>query len=246
MDILSILGIVIGISSILVGNILEGGSAGSLVNGPAALIVVGGTVGAALLQTPRHHLLPALKMLRWIFQPPRNDFEQTKIKIVSWATVARREGLLGLENISDSEKDGFSRQGLQMVVDGSEPHAIRQTLETTLFLQQQRNLGGAHFYEAMGGYAPTIGIVGAVLGLIQVMTHLADPAALGGGIAVAFVATVYGVGFANLLLLPIANKLKAVIGDEQAFYEMVMEGIVSIADGEHPRAVQLKMSGFIV
>ena len=244
MDVLSLLGIVVGIAAILAGNSAEGGSASALINGPAALIVLGGTCGAGLLQTPLPHLRSALKMALWIFVPPQYDFEKEKKKILNWAAIARREGLLGLENLSDTEKNAFAQRGLQMMVDGSEPQSIRNAMETDAYLQEQRELGGAYFFEAMGGYAPTIGIIGAVLGLIQVMTHLADPAELGSGIAVAFVATIYGVALANLLLLPMANKLRSIVAERTALCEMQIEGIVSIADGEHPRSIQLKLAGF--
>ncbi len=244
MDLLSLLGIIVGIAAILAGNMAEGGSVGVLLNGPAAMIVLGGTAGAAILQTPASHMRFALRMLPWIFNPPEIEMEKMRNRILNWAAIARREGLLGLENVSDNEKNLFARRGLQMMVDGSEPQMIRDAMEMDIYLHEQRELGGAHFYEAMGGYAPTIGIIGAVLGLIQVMTHLAEPEQLGGGIAVAFVATVYGVSFANLLMLPVANKLKYIVHERVNFHEMIAEGIVSIADGEHPRSIQLKLAGF--
>lgn len=245
MDLLSIIGVIIGFAALLGGNFLEGGTWTSLLNGPAAIIVFGGTIGAAILQTPMTGLKRALTLSRWIFRPPSQQF-QTGIKsVVRWAMAARKEGLLGLENVSESEKDLFSRKGLQLLVDGSEPDVIRHVLETDLIVAEQRDSEAVQFYESMGGYAPTIGIIGAVMGLIHVMRHLADPSELGPGIAVAFVATIYGVALANLFLLPIANKLRACIKEQSQYRELIIEGIISIADGENPKAIEMKLSGYL-
>jgi len=132
-----------------------------------------------------------------------------------------------------------------LLADGVEPGNIRNILEADMFTQEERDVQAAKFYEAMGGYSPTIGIIGAVMGLIQVMGNLSDPSQLGSGIAVAFVATIYGVAFANLLLLPIANKLKAVVRVQSRYREMLIEGIMSIAEGENPRSIELKLKGFL-
>ncbi len=245
MDLLSLLGVIIGFAALIGGNFLEGGSWASLINGPAAIIVFGGTIGAAVLQTPLSGLKRAMSLFKWVVRPPSQKF-QTGIKhVVSWAIAARREGLLGLENVSETEKDRFSRKGLQLLVDGSEPDVIRHVLETDLIVAEQRDHEAVQFYESMGGYAPTIGIIGAVMGLIHVMRHLSDPAELGPGIAVAFVATIYGVALANLLLLPIANKLKACIKEQSQYRELIIEGIISIADGENPKAIEMKLSGYL-
>lgn len=245
MDMLSIIGVIIAFSALLGGNFLEGGSWQSLVNGPAALIVIGGTAGAAILQTPKQALRRAIKLFSWIFKPPSMEFQQGIDKVERWAIAARREGLLGLENMSETEKDLFSRKGLQLLVDGSEPEVIRHVLETDLLVSEQRDIDAVQFYESMGGYAPTIGIIGAVMGLIHVMRHLTDPAELGPGIAVAFVATIYGVALANLLLLPIANKLRQCVREKSQFRELMIEGIIAIADGENPRAITMKLSGYL-
>ncbi|MBC6907137.1 flagellar motor protein [Saccharophagus sp. K07] len=245
MDMLSILGVIIGFAALIGGNFLEGGSWQSLVNGPAALIVIGGTLGAAILQTPKTNLRRALQIFSWIFRPPRLQFQKGIDTVVSWAIAARKHGLLGLENISESEKDPFSRKGLQLLVDGSEPEVIRHVLETDLLVAEKRDFDAVHFYESMGGYAPTIGIIGAVIGLIHVMKHLTDPAQLGPGIAVAFVATIYGVAFANLLLLPMANKLRQCIREQSHFRELMIEGIIAIANGENPKVIEMKLSGYL-
>lgn len=245
MDLLSIAGVIIGFAALLGGNFLEGGAWTSLVNGPAAIIVIGGTVGAAVLQTPSAGLKRALSLFKWVFKPPQEKFDKGIKTVVSWSMAARKEGLLGLENIAEKEKDKFSRKGLRLLVDGSEPEVIRHVLETDLIVAEQRDHDAVQFYESMGGYAPTIGIVGAVMGLIHVMRHLADPSQLGPGIAVAFVATIYGVALANLFLLPIANKLKACIKHRSQYRELMIEGIIAIADGENPRAIEMKLSGYL-
>lgn len=245
MDMLAVIGVIIGFAALIGGNFLEGGSWESLINGPAALIVFGGTLGAAILQTPKASLQRALKLSAWIFQPPRMQFQQGIDKLVRWAKAARKEGLLGLENIAEMERDDFSRKGLQLLVDGSEPEVIRHVLETDLLVAEKRDFEAVHFYESMGGYAPTIGIIGAVMGLIHVMRHLTDPALLGPGIAVAFVATIYGVAFANLLLLPVANKLRQCVREKSQFRELMIEGIIAIAEGENPRAIEMKLSGYL-
>lgn len=245
MDVLSFIGVIIGFAALLGGNFLEGGSWSSLVNGPAAIIVFGGTLGAAILQTPVSGLKRALSLFKWIVKPPHQKFKQGIKHVVSWAIAARRDGLLGLENISEKEKDRFSRKGLQLLVDGSEPDVIRHVMETDLIVAEQRDNDAVQFYESMGGYAPTIGIIGAVMGLIHVMRHLADPSQLGPGIAVAFVATIYGVALANLFLLPIANKLRACIKQQSQYRELIIEGIIAIADGENPKAIEMKLSGYL-
>lgn len=245
MDVLSLIGVILAFVAILGGNYLEGGHAAALLNGPAALIVIGGTLGAALLQAPVSVFKRALVILRWIFFPPRIDLVGGIEHVVGWSMTARKEGLLGLEAMADTETDPFARKGLQLLVDGAEPEAIRSILEVDLYTQEGRDIQAAKVYESMGGYAPTIGIIGAVMGLIHVMGNLADPSKLGNGIAVAFVATIYGVGFANLLLLPIGNKLKAVAQRQSRYREMLLEGILSIAEGENPRSIELKLQGFM-
>lgn len=245
MDILTLLGVILGFAALIGGNFLEGGTWQTLANGPAALIVFGGTIGAAILQTPFVNLKRALSLFKWAIWPPRQQFKVGIKQVVAWAKTARKEGLLGLENMSEREKDSFSKKGLQLLVDGSDPDVIRHVLETDLIVAEQRDNDAVQFYECMGGYAPTIGIIGAVIGLIHVMQHLADPAELGPGIAVAFVATIYGVSLANLFFLPVANKLKACIKDQSQYRELIIEGIISIADGENPRAIEMKLSGYL-
>ena len=214
-------------------------------NGPAILIVFGGTVGAVMIQSPLRVFLRAMRIAVWVVAPPIPPVAGSIEKIVAWSQVARKEGLLGLKGVSDEEPDAFAQKGLQLLVDGGEPETIRGTLEVELAARERRDMQAAKVFEAMGGYCPTIGIIGAVMGLIHVMGNLADPSMLGGGIAVAFVATIYGVGMANLMFLPIANKLKLVVGEQAQFREMVLEGIVAIAEGENPRNIELRLLGYL-
>lgn len=245
MDVLSLLGIILAFVAIVGGNLLEGGHVGALVNGPAALIVLGGTLAAALLQSPLSSFKRALQIFGWILFPPRVDLAGGIDRVVNWSLTARKEGLLGLEGVADAEPDPYARKGLQLLVDGSEPEAIRSILEVDFLTQEARDIQAAKVFESMGGYAPTIGIIGAVMGLIHVMGNLADPSQLGNGIAVAFVATIYGVASANLILLPVANKLKAQVMRQSRYREMLLEGLLSIAEGENPRSIELKLQGFM-
>ena len=245
MDILSLIGLILGIGAILGGQFLEGGHASSLLNGPAMLIVFGGTLGAVMLQSPLMQFVRGLRLLGWVFVPPKLMADEAIDKIIAWSNIARKEGLLGLEAVADTESDDFARKGLQLLVDGNEPEVMRNILEVEVDAKEQHDLGAAKLYESMGGYSPTIGIIGAVMGLIQVMENLSDPSKLGHGIAVAFVATIYGVGLANLILIPIANKLKSLVFAQTQFRYMMIEGIVSIAEGDNPRNIEAKLQGFV-
>ena len=166
-------------------------------------------------------------------------------KIVRWCGIARKNGFLDLEKMIAREEDSLVKKGLQLLVDGTEPGIIRDTLEVELFAKEYADLQIAKVYESMGGYAPTIGIIGAVMGLIHVMQNLSEPALLGEGIATAFVATIYGVASANLIFLPIAQQLKSQVYAQTQAREMMMEGLVAIAAGENSRNIELKLSGFI-
>ena len=245
MDILSLIGVILAFGAIVGGNWIEGGHIASLVNGPALVIVVGGSLGAVLLQTPMPTFVRALRMMSQVFVPTKRPLEPMIQRIAEWSQRARKEGLLGLEESFETEQDQFVRKGLQLLVDGSEPEAIRRMLEVEMDNREQLDLQAAKTFESMGGYTPTVGIIGAVMGLIHVMQNLADPSKLGSGIATAFVATIYGVGLANLFLLPFAAKLKSVVQRETLYRELVIEGIVAIAEGENPRNIELKLQGFL-
>lgn len=245
MDLLSIIGVILGFIAILGGNFLEGGHIAGLYNGPAFVIVLGGTFGAVMLHTPLPIFKHLFNILPWVIRPPKTELRETITRIVSWSKLARREGLLGLERLIRSAPDSFTAKSLQLLVDGNEPEAIRNVLEVELIVRENRDIQAAKILESMGGYAPTIGIIGAVMGLIHVMGNLADPSKLGPGIATAFVATIYGVGSANLLFLPMANKLKSTIVLMSQARELLIEGVISVADGENPRTIELKLIGYL-
>ena len=245
MDYLSFIGVAIAFGAILGGNWLEGGHLEMLANGPALMIVLGGTIGAVLLQTPLQLFMRSMRMLGMVFLPPKQRLDESVEKLVEWSKIARKDGLLGLEVAVQSEPDVFVRKGMQLLVDGNEPEEIRHTLEVELDSRERFDLQASKVFEAMGGYSPTIGIIGAVMGLIHVMQNLSDPSKLGSAIATAFVATIYGVGLANLFLLPMANKLKAYVLQESHYRELIIEGLVAISEGENPRQIETRLQGFL-
>jgi chemotaxis protein MotA len=245
LDIISLIGLVLGLSAILLGQFLEGGHINSLLQFTAFLIVIGGTLGAVMLQSSLRVFLDGLAMLRWVFMPPRVASQETLAMLLDWSHKARRGGLLALEPFIEQQTDLFQRRGLQMLVDGAEPEVLRETLEVDVSAYERHHLDAARVWMAAGGYAPTIGILGAVLGLIHVMENLSDPSKLGSGIAVAFVATIYGVGSANLVFLPIAGKLRYWVGRQVADKELYIQGVVAIANGENPRIIEAKLQGYL-
>jgi chemotaxis protein MotA len=244
MDALTVIGLIIGFSAIILGQLLDGGDIDALFNLPALFIVVGGTLGAVLVQTSYFTFRRALKILPWVVKPPRLKFEEYRTLMVDLAKKARQMGLLSLEEHLDVETNPLIYKGLELLVIGVDKQTIRHVLETEIERLEIQDLKAASVFESMGGYSPTIGILGAVLGLIQVMRNLADPSALGLGIATAFVATIYGVGLANLVFLPIASKLKACIARQVHFDEMIVEALVAMASGESPSMLKLKLSNF--
>ena len=245
MDRLSLIGAVLAIVAIVGGSVLKGAGLAGLWSPAAFVIVIVGTVAAILLQTSMQTFLRALKMAGWVFKPPAHDHAAVIAQIVEWSTIARKQGLLGLEAQVAQQTDPFLGKGLQMVVDGLEPEAIRQMLEIDLHGQNARDLAAARVFEGMGIYAPTLGIIGAVLGLMAVMKNLADPSKLGHGIAAAFTATIYGIGAANLMLLPVGNKLKTLVTAQTLEREMIVEGLIAIAQGENPRNIEARLNGYV-
>ena len=245
MDKISVAGLLLGLVAIIGGQILEGGHVGSLTQPTALLIVLGGTLGAVMLQSPAPVFVRGLRMLSWVLYPPRVDYPQLIRQVTTWSQVSRREGLLALENTIDQLRDNFTRKGLQLLVDGAEPERLREVMDVEITTYENELRSAARIWEAAGGYSPTIGILGAVLGLIHVMENLSDPSKLGAGIAVAFVATIYGVGLANLVFLPIANKLKALISRQVVHREMVVDGLVGIANGDNPRIIESRLSAYV-
>jgi len=231
--------------AVLVGAVLKGAGLMALVSAAAFMIVVVGTIAAICVQTPLSVMKHALKILPWIMRPPALEPEQLIRKMVEWSNVARKQGLLGLEPLLNREPDDFVRKALQLVVDGGEPDAIRGTMEVELNTREHADTLGAKVFEGMGIYSPTLGIIGAVLGLMAVLQNLSDPSKLGHGIAAAFTATVYGIGLANLFFLPIAAKLKVTIQAQTQVREMIIEGMLSIAQGENPRSIESKLQGYL-
>ncbi|AEK58150.1 MULTISPECIES: flagellar motor protein [Acidithiobacillus] len=246
MDILTLLGLLVALGGILLGQFLEGGKIASVLQLTAFVIVIGGTTGAVMVQYTLPVFLRSVKMLPWIIKPPRSDPQPIIAEIIEWSTLARKNGLLALEGLIDGITDPFLQKGLQMLVDGTEPHKIRDTLEVDLEARDSMERQAAKVFESAGGYAPTIGILGAVLGLIHVMENLADPAKLGAGIATAFVATIYGVGSANLFFLPVSNKIKGIVHQQSHLREMIIEGLVAIAEGENPKIIEGRLQSFFV
>jgi len=245
MDILSIVGTVLAFAALIGGSILKGSGVKALLGGAAFTIVVLGTIAAILVQTPMATFVHAMKIVRWVFKPPTLNPQAVIEKIVEWSNVARKQGLLGLESAVETEQDEFMKKGLQSLVDGGEPEAIRAMLEVDLETREHFDNSAAKVYEGLGIYSPTLGIIGAVMGLMAVMQNLADPSKLGTGIAAAFIATIYGIALANLFFLPMANKLKSVIHHQTQVRLMTIEGIIAIAQGENPRNIESKLNGYL-
>ncbi|MBU6504648.1 MAG: flagellar motor protein [Betaproteobacteria bacterium] len=245
MEKLSVVGLLVGLAGVVGGQWLEGGAISTLVQGTAFVIVFGGTLGAVMLQTPLRVFITALSMGHWVFVNPLASPNDLKSRILEWSNQARREGLLVLESQVNKEDDPFIRKGLQLLVDGYSADKIREVLAVDIQSYEHFRWASARVWEAAAGYAPTIGMLGAVLGLVQVMERLGEPSQLGSGIAVAFISTIYGVGFANLLFLPVANKLKMLIQQQIAHYEMLLDGFMLIANGENPHFVQGKLQGYL-
>ncbi len=245
MDKATLIGLFLGALAILGGHFLEGGSVGMILQLTALLIVLGGTAGAVCLSFSRAQIWQTLKALPRVFREPRDESLQHLTRLVELAYRARREGLLALEKDLPRLPDAFWRRGLGLLIDGFPAAQVQEILEAELARDHELALGPARVFEAAGGYAPTIGILGAVLGLIQVMQHLTDPAKLGTGVAVAFVATIYGVASANLIFLPMAHKLRLREEQRQRHQEMILEGLLALAQGEHPRLIAERLQGYL-
>jgi chemotaxis protein MotA len=246
MDVISILGLVVGLAAILGGQWLEGGHLSSLVQPTAFVIVMGGTFGAVMLQSPFATFMQGMGMAKWVFAPPVLPQRELIERIMEWSHTARREGLLALEGYLAELNDPFLRKGLQLLVDGAEPDRVREVLEVEIAAREDQMKLAAKVWESAGGYAPTIGILGAVMGLIHVMENLSDPSKLGAGIAVAFVATIYGVGSANLIFLPIAKKLLAHVARLTLMRDMYVDGLIGVASGDNPRIIESRLQGYLV
>lgn len=244
-DSLSLIGLPLAVGAIVGGHLLEQGSLSSLFQGAAALIVFGGTLGAVLLSHPRRDVAGAWRSLRDVFVDDTPPASQVLDVIGRLAVKARRDGILSLEDDLERLTDPFMRRGLRLAVDGTNPSTLRHMLEAENDAREEAEEGPARVYEAAGGYAPTVGILGAVLGLIHVMENLSDPGKLGSGIAVAFVATVYGVGSANLIFLPIAAKLRGRALRRARRRDVILEGVLAIQEGQNPRVIDQKLRGLL-
>jgi chemotaxis protein MotA len=244
MDKSSFTGIFIAVGGILLGLFLEGGKIAQLLQPTAAMIVFGGTLGAVMLQFPLRVVLAAFRRLGNVFRDGSKDPRAIIAEIVRYAIKARKDGIVSLDSELANIQDPFLKKALMLAVDGTEPQEIRKMMELELDNQEEHEENIPKVFESAGGFSPTIGIIGAVLGLIQVMQHLDDISEVGRGIAVAFVATIYGVGAANLFFLPIAGKMKIRLRQEQTRREMMLEGVISILEGMNPRMIETKLMAF--
>jgi chemotaxis protein MotA len=245
MDKGSFFGVLLAVVGIVAGLLLEGGNLGQIVQPTAAMIVFGGTLGAVLLQFPLATVLDAFRRLVEVFFHPREQNLRLIETLVGFANKARRSGVVSLDGDLEKIEEPFLRQALTLAVDGTEPSELRKIMSLTLDTRTEGEDRVPAVFESAGGFSPTIGILGAVLGLIQVMQHLDKIDEVGKGIAVAFVATIYGVGAANLFFLPAAGKLRIRVRDEHQRREMMLEGVIAILEGINPRMLEVKLSGFL-
>jgi len=245
MDKASIGGVVLAIAGIVAGLLIEGGTLNQILQPTAALIVFGGTMGAVLLQFPLTTVTGAFRSMARVFVTPARQNDMLIAQLVSFANEARRNGVASLDADLKTIREPFLKQPLMLAVDGTEPAELRKIMRVSLDCTSEREERLPAVFESAGGFSPTIGILGAVLGLIQVMQHLDNIQEVGRGIAVAFVATIYGVGIANLFFLPFAGKMRIHLREEHQRREMMLEGVISILEGMNPRMLDVKLSGFL-
>lgn len=246
MDLASLIGSILGMSAVVGGQILEGGHVSQIMQGTAALIVLGGTVGAAMVSFPQDDIIRALKLIPVIYTKVDMDVRPVIDEIIRIATIARKEGVLAIEGQKDSIKNPLFKKSIKYVIDGFEPNTVKEIIDTEIYLAFEEEEAAGKVFEGAGGYAPTIGIIGAVLGLIHVMSLLnSNPDGIGEGIAVAFVATVYGVGVSNLILIPWGTKLKRKAAQRMVAKEVVKLGVVGIQEGLNPHFLQEKLEVFV-
>lgn len=245
MDLTTIIGLTIAIIALIGGFMWDGGHLDSLLIPSAMLIVFGGTIGAVAVGVPMARLKELPQAFKMAFKEPIRDPFVLIAEVIDMATIARREGVLSLEQRAQEHPNPFLKEGLMMVVDGTDPELTRQILELEMDAVDQQHEGYIKIFESAGGYAPTMGIIGTVLGLIHVLGNLASPETLAPAIAVAFTATLYGVGSANVIYLPIANKLKARSKEHIAEMELMLEGILALQAGENPQLIRKKLMSFL-
>ena len=244
LDFATLAGLVVGLGGILGGLVLEGGSVREIAAPTALLIVLGGTLGAVMVSTPFYLLRGAMRTLASVFFEKSQSPEAMIDQIVDYSAKARKSGIVSLEKVADEEPDPFLRKALTLAVDGTDLQELRKMMELEIVMAEHHSEAEAKIFEGAGGYAPTIGIIGAVLGLIQVMKDLADIEKVGHGIATAFVATIYGVGFANLFFLPTAGKIKARAHEKTQMRELILEGVIGIVEGSNPKLIRSKLEAY--
>lgn len=245
MDLIALLGLIIGLGAVIVGNIVEGGTTAHLVQAAAAIIVFGGTFGAVILSFPFKDIITAFISLKFIFLSRKVNFDETIETILDLLVIARKKGLLALQEELDRIDDSFLKRGITYVIDGISPNIIKESLTQEIYTYEEIIKKSAKVYDSAGGYAPTIGIIGAILGLIHVLKNVADPSKIGVGIATAFVATIYGVGSANLIFIPIAKRIINKLEDEILLMELMIEGILGIEAGMNPYFLRAKLESFL-
>jgi len=246
MDIFAIIGMFFGVGMILIGQAMEGGNIAQLLQITAFFIVIGGTTGAIILSFPAPTLKSAVLMFKDVLFPPKSDFQGLITEIGGFATKARKEGIIALEKEANNASDPLLTLGLGAVADGTDPTLVREMMENQIEQLENHVNNCAKVYESFGGYSPTLGIIGAVMGLIQVMQNLSDPSKLGAGIAVAFVATIYGLFAANLLMIPLSTRIKFIYQGVFLYKNMILEGVLSIQAGESPVLIERKLRSFIL
>jgi len=245
MDLASLIGTLLGVTAVVGGQILEGGHIGQIVQGTAALIVFGGTFGAMLVSFPVQDIKKAIALIPLIYKNVNMDVRPTIDEIIRIAAIARKEGVLAVEGQRESIQDPLFKKTIKFVIDGFEPNTVKEIIDTEINIAFEEEENAGKVWEGAGGYSPTIGIIGAVLGLIHVMSMLNDPSRIGEGIAVAFVATVYGVGAANLILIPWGTKLKRKAAQRMLTKEVVKLGVIGIQEGLNPHFLQEKLEVFV-
>ncbi|HVJ07541.1 MAG TPA: flagellar motor protein [Acidisarcina sp.] len=245
MDKSSFAGLTLAVIGIVAGLLLEGGNIGQVLQPTAAMIVFGGTIGAVMLQFPLQTVLSAFRQVLSVFWTKPDTGDATLKQLLVYANKARRSGIVSLDQDLATVTDPFLKQALMLAVDGTEPSELRKIMELEIDNNNELEERIPAVFESAGGFSPTIGIIGAVMGLIQVMQHLDKMDEVGKGIAVAFVATIYGVGAANILFLPAAGKLKLRMREQQMRREMLLEGVISILEGMNPRMIEIKLNSFL-
>lgn len=245
MDLATIIGFVLAWGAFFGSVAMEGGDLKAMINPSAMLLVFGGTLGASMMSVPLSAMIGLPGVIKNAFMGHKSDVTAIIRTLVGFAERARREGLLALEDETRGVDDPFLRRGIQLAIDGTDPELVREILQTDIAFLGTRHHAGANLFATMGGFAPTLGVIGTVAGLVHMLSNLSDPGSMGPSIAAAFIATLYGVSSANLLFLPLSNKLKHASSEEVLVKEIMMEGILSIQAGDNPRIVEEKLKAFL-